>query len=155
MCVALTECSLLLPMDVPGSRAFSELGCFRLWFGLLSMASHVMRLKGRLLLLSSQCSPASYVRAVAVVWWMPRGSAFPSEPLFLQESETAELKLLSKPDWIQGSRSGSPFVHHRNVERRNSCEYFRELFDQWVKGKLAKVFQSHLYSFYHSKVLWI
>lgn len=105
-----TECAgagLLLPMDVPGSRAFSELGCFRLWFGLLSMASHVM-LKDRLLLLSSQHSHASSVRAVSVVWWMPRGSAFLSKPLFLQESEIAELKLLNKPDWIQGSRSGSP-----------------------------------------------
>lgn len=82
-------------------------GVFQAVVRLLSMASHVI-LKDRLLLLSSQHSRASYVRAVAVVWWIPRGSAFPSEPLFLQESEIAELKLLNKPDWIQGSRSGSP-----------------------------------------------
>lgn len=45
------------------------------------------------------------LHAGAVVWWMPGGSAFSSEPLFLQESERAELQLLNKPDPIQGSRS--------------------------------------------------
>lgn len=62
------------------------------------MASRVM-LKDRLLLLSSSAAVSLiYVRAVVVAWWMPGGSAFPSEPSFLQESEIAELKLLNKPD---------------------------------------------------------
>lgn len=55
-----------------------------------------------------QCSPPSYVRAGVVVWWMPGGSAFHSQPSFLRESERAELELLNKPDRIQGSRCGSP-----------------------------------------------
>lgn len=51
------------------------------------------------------------MHAGAVVWWMPGGSAFSSEPLFLQESERAELQLLNKPDPIQGSRSGRFPLH--------------------------------------------
>lgn len=96
--------AILLVVPVPGSRAFSELGCFRLWFGLLSMASHVM-LKDRLLLLSSQCSLCA-CRSCGLV--DAQGLSFPFWALFLQESEIAELKLLNKPDWIQESRSGSP-----------------------------------------------
>lgn len=92
------------------SRVLSEVGCLKMWFGLLSVVSHVM-LKDRVLFLFFQCSCACYVCTVAVVWWMPRGWAFSSEPLFLQESEIAESKLLNKPGWSQGSRSGSSPLH--------------------------------------------
>lgn len=95
-----------------------------MWFGLLIVVSHVM-LKNRVLILFFQGSCVCYVRTVAAVWWMPRGLAFSSEPLFLQESEIAEPKLLNKSERIQGSRSGCCPLHppQKCTEEKLSNEY--------------------------------
>lgn len=87
----------MLARDVPGSGAFSELWVFR---AVVWAAEHGQPCdaEGQAAAPLLQCSRASSVRAVLVVWWMPGCSAFPSEPSFLQESEIAELKLLNKPD---------------------------------------------------------